>query len=396
MTALASQEPFNEELAAREATKLKRWGDFFNRFGRGISLYRTTDLANLILDGIPATLRHEIWMIFSGAIHEMEMHPGLYEDLVERSMVKSSTVHDEIERDLHRSLPEHPAFQTAEGIDALRRVLQAYAYRNQRIGYCQAMNIVSSVLLLYCNEEEAFWMLVKLCEDLLPDYYCDKIIGAQIDQCVLNELISEHLPDIFGRLDQLGMIRMISLSWFLTIFLSVMPYESALYILDWFFYDGAQVIFIVSVGQTDGGLHRLDYKLFILSQIALKILEWNQQKILACEDDGEAMQILTDYLNGIYNPEMPAQNNRAGLNGPVVHVRIDTETIAGNYIKNNFITSLKTHDVQTLIHSAYELYGSVVTNKRIEELRNRHRRHIVFQFEEEAENGIIRHFTSKE
>lgn len=143
-------------------------------------------------------------------------------------------------------------------------------------------------------------------------------------------------------------------------------------------------------------MDRLDCKLFILLQIALKILEWNQQKILACADDGEAMQILTDYLNGIYNPEMPAQNNRAGLNGPVVHVRIDTETIAGNYIKNNFIISLKTHDVQTLIHSAYELYGSVVTNKRIEELRNRHRRHIVFQFEEEAENGIIRHFTSKE
>lgn len=246
VAALASREPFDEVNAARESKKLKRWGDFFSRNGRGISLYRTTDLANLILQGIPATLRHEIWTIFSGAVHDMEMHPGLYEELVERSMVKNSTVHDEIERDLHRSLPEHPAFQTSEGIDALRRVLQAYAYRNQRIGYCQAMNIVSSVFLLYCDEEEAFWMLVKLCEDLLPDYYCDKIIGAQIDQCVLNDLIKEHLPSISSRLDQLGMIRMISLSWFLTIFLSVMPYESALYILDCFFYDGAKVIFIVS------------------------------------------------------------------------------------------------------------------------------------------------------
>lgn len=107
------------------------------------------------------------------------------------------------------------------------------------------------------------------------------------------------------------------------------------------------------------------------------------------------MQILTDYLNGIYNPEMPATSNRAGLNGPVVHVSLDLI----QFYKSSFnfsLSPLQTHDVQTLIHSAYELYGSLVTNKRIEELRNKHRRHIVFQFEEEAENGIIRHFTSKE
>nr|XP_019572506.1 PREDICTED: TBC1 domain family member 9B isoform X6 [Rhinolophus sinicus] len=266
---------------AKEKMKEELWHIHFFEYGRGVCMYRTARTRALVLKGIPESLRGELWLLFSGAWNEMVSHPGYYAELVEKSMGKYSLATEEIERDLHRSMPEHPAFQNELGIAALRRVLTAYAFRNPTIGYCQAMNIVTSVLLLYGSEEEAFWLLVALCERMLPDYYNNRVVGALVDQGIFEELTRDFLPQLSEKMQDLGVIASISLSWFLTLFLSVMPFESAVVIVDCFFYEGIKVVL----------------------QVALAILDANMEQLLSCSDEGEAMTVLGRYLDNVVNKQ---------------------------------------------------------------------------------------------
>uniref|UniRef100_A0A8C4F0F2 TBC1 domain family member 8 n=1 Tax=Dicentrarchus labrax TaxID=13489 RepID=A0A8C4F0F2_DICLA len=242
-----------------EQVKERRWEDHFTEFGRGVHMFRTEKIQRLVAMGIPESLRGELWMTLSDASSELESHQGYYTGLVQKSMGHSSLATEEIERDLHRSLPDHPAFQNPTGIAALRRVLTAYAHRNPKIGYCQSMNILASVLLLYAKEEEAFWLLVAVCERMLPDYFNRRVIGAQVDQSVFEELIRERLPELAEQVPDLTALSSVSLSWFLTLFLSVLPFHSAVCVVDCFFFHGIKAIFQLGLAALDANAAQLSF-----------------------------------------------------------------------------------------------------------------------------------------
>uniref|UniRef100_A0A8C0ZXV3 TBC1 domain family member 9B n=1 Tax=Castor canadensis TaxID=51338 RepID=A0A8C0ZXV3_CASCN len=335
---------------AKEKMKEESWNIHFFEYGRGMCMYRTARTRELVLKGIPESLRGELWLLFSGAWNEMVTHPGYYTELVEKSMGKYSLATEEIERDLHRSMPEHPAFQNELGIAALRRVLTAYAFRNPTIGYCQAMNIVTSVLLLYGSEEEAFWLLVALCERMLPDYYNTRVVGALVDQGIFEELTRDILPRLSEKMQDLGVISSISLSWFLTLFLSVMPFESAVVIVDCFFYEGIKVIL----------------------QVALAVLDANMEQLLGCSDEGEAMTVLGRYLDNVVNKQ--------SVSPPIPHLH--ALLTSGDEPPAEV-------DIFDLLKVSYEKFSSLRAND-IEQMRFKQRLKVIQSLEDTAKRSVVR------
>ena len=75
-------------------------------------------------------------------------------------------------------------------------VSQAYSYHDPALGYCQAMNILVSALLVYLDEEQAFWVLTVLCDRLLPRYYTPTMLGAVVDSRVLESLVEKFMPPL--------------------------------------------------------------------------------------------------------------------------------------------------------------------------------------------------------
>jgi len=121
----------------REASKTKLWTNYLRTHGRNLTLLRFPQCTRLVQVGLPNRLRGEMWETLSGSLYLRFENPGYYENILQENTGRINTSTEEIEKDLHRSLPEYSAYQSEEGISSLRRVLQAYSFRNPETGYCQ-------------------------------------------------------------------------------------------------------------------------------------------------------------------------------------------------------------------------------------------------------------------
>lgn len=272
----------------RDRSKMRLWGEYLRENGRNVTLIRQPTFHKLIRVGLPNRLRGEIWEQTSGALFLRLEEPTLFLDTLAKYEGRESLAIDEIEKDLNRSLPEYPGFQDERGIVRLRRVLTAYSWIDEEVGYCQAMNIVVAALLIYMSETQAFFLLRTLCDRLLPGYYSTTMYGTLLDQRVFESLVEKTMPILWDHLVKSDVqLSVVSLPWFLSLYINSMPLVFAFRVLDVFFLEGPKVLF----------------------QVGLAILRINGEDLLDATDDGAFISVLKGYFSKLDESAHPKSEN---------------------------------------------------------------------------------------
>lgn len=224
--------------------------------------------------GIPPSLRGRAWLYLTGGKVKREQNKGKFQELDDQPGDPKWV--DIIERDLHRQFPFHEMFSArgGHGQQDLFRVLKAYTLHRPEEGYCQAQAPVAAVLLMHMPAEDAFWVLVQICEKYLPGYYSKGLEAIQLDGEILHALLKKVSPVAHRHLEKqnLGPILYMT-EWFMCAFSRTLPWTSVLRVWDMFLCEGVKILFRVGL-------------------LLLKCTLGSQEKLRNCQGLYETMELL--------------------------------------------------------------------------------------------------------
>ena len=322
---------WNNGYMPSQERRTKRWSSYMQE--QGLRTFDPTRFPRqsakterYIRKGIPPAWRGPAWFFYAGGDAYLERHAGLYTSLVSRSEGElSGTDRESIERDLHRTFPDNIHFRPdfhSSGCSApespllssLRRVLRAYALHNPRIGYCQSLNFLAGLLLLFLPEEKAFWMLHIITTVYLPGTHELSLEGTNVDLWILMVALKSILPQIWTKVGSAGgsgddgngsarlpPISLCTTSWFMSLFIGTLPIETVLRVWDVLFYEGSRTLF----------------------RVALTIFKLGEQRIKDVSDPMELFQVVQSLPRGMLDAGafMATVCRRGGVGGDWVEAR---------------------------------------------------------------------------
>lgn len=224
--------------------------------------------------GIPPSLRGRAWLYLTGGKVKREQNQGKFQALDDQPGDPKWV--DIIERDLHRQFPFHEMFAArgGHGQQDLLRVLKAYTLYRPEEGYCQAQAPIAALLLMHMPAEDAFWVLVQICEKYLPGYYSTGLEAIQLDGEILNALLRRVSPVAHRHLKKHKLEPILYMTeWFMCAFSRTLPWASVLRVWDMFLCEGVKILFKVGL-------------------VLLKCMLGSQEKLKTCQGLYETMELL--------------------------------------------------------------------------------------------------------
>jgi hypothetical protein len=198
--------------------------------------------------GIPDEYRGAFWIRISQSDQMKQKNVGLYQKL----LASPSLYQKNIEADVHRSFPNATiknAVDTPEKLASLYNVLHAYSVLDKLVSYCQGMNYMVAVLLMFMEEEDAFWVLVNMMYHYgLSGLYRDDTPVLADYMEFFHECAMQRYPHIIKHFDDQGFVpNMYVTEWFTTLYVYRLPLYTVVRIWDFFFTYGQESLFKVGL-----------------------------------------------------------------------------------------------------------------------------------------------------
>jgi hypothetical protein len=254
-----------------DPTLLVSW-DFLREIGDHDTVIRRS------LHGVPDEHRHWVWPILIAQAPPPKNFPKVFPprddsdntDLLEQEVVKA------IENDISRTRN-----LKQDRYAPMRRVLQAFAARNRRVGYCQGMNEILAVLLQYLDERTALLALSLLIESVLPAYHVDSMIGLHTDCAVMDTLLRQNDPELHAQIQNTGLnMEILCTKWLVTCFLTSLPPFAGLKVMD---------MLLARVNEKQSGSR-------VLLGVGMAIFFTLRGALLNAKDAGEVLMAINEYF----------------------------------------------------------------------------------------------------
>ncbi|XP_023557098.1 USP6 N-terminal-like protein isoform X3 [Octodon degus] len=219
---------------------------------KGWEKYKNTEkFHRRIYKGIPLQLRGEVWALLLEIPKMKEETRDLYSKLKHRARGCSPDIR-QIDLDVNRTFRDHIMFRDRYGVkqQSLFHVLAAYSIYNTEVGYCQGMSQITALLLMYMNEEDAFWALVKLFsgpKHAMHGFFVQGFPKLLRYQEHHEKILNKFLSKLKQHLDSQEIYTSFyTMKWFFQCFLDRTPFTLNLRIWDIYIFEGERVLTAMS------------------------------------------------------------------------------------------------------------------------------------------------------